>query len=134
MHKIDRPLIISSRPNDTLGLLAAKGLRQEKAIEKNQHAASLIVQQVPIVNDLVKSVLTNSYNKAYQLCSIYRLDPTTWGLFDLIFRNYIVLKLQKVVSACPDPNQIPATVESKIKILKADALLCLRMAMKMREN
>jgi hypothetical protein len=85
---------------------------------------------------MVEQVMANSYNKSFQLCSMYSLDPGTWGVFDLIFRNYIVLKLQKVLASCSisKGREVPSAVVSKVKILKADSLLCLRMAIKMREN
>lgn len=68
---------------------------------------------------MLENVLTNSYIKAYQLCSMYRLDPATWALFDLIMRNYMVLKLQKVLSTCSfsKGREVPASVGSKVKIL-----------------
>jgi hypothetical protein len=77
------------------------------------------------------------YRHVYKLCVTYRLDPSTLCHFDMVYRHYISLKLAKLFETCSVTSvgqEMPEQAERQIKVLLTDALLCLRLAMKMKET
>lgn len=93
-------------------------------------------KKCPGVYDAACDLIQKTFNEIYGLTKLYRLQASTICLFDMIFRHYLSLKLNKILVSCskiPAFCLFPANAHPKLQILKVDALICLRLAIKMNE-
>jgi len=96
------------------------------------------VDKYPLLPQFLSEELTSCYNDMAELCQLYKLVPSTVCMFDVIFRHYLVDKVASNLKDYPPPASISSgisrTVLRKFASLKVDALLCLRLAVKLNEK
>lgn len=128
--------ITSTHPEETIKFQVAKWQRQEDLLSERQEKLAESFDCNSTMYDGVNEVIGSSYNDIHNLCKLYKLQPATQCLFDMIFRHYLSVKLTKIldtVTATQESCQNTSQGLPSLNILKVDALLCLRLAIKMKE-
>ena len=126
--------VVPSGVDSTLKSSVVFRLQQESKLANRQAKLDDLVSKFPSFKGFTSEVISSCYKEVYKLCQLYELLPQTCCLFDVIFRNYLGLKvtaLLKKHQAILVSNQgICHTMVRQIEALKVDALLSLRLAMK----
>lgn len=110
---------------------AKSGMAAEQQLFQDLNGLSL---QNPFGKGLVfdlGSAISKVYKKVYKHSKIYLLDPSTLLLFDSYFAKHLGHCLTKLLKPW---IRSPKRILYALDMLPTDALICLRLAMKMNEN